>query len=647
MVPSFFPWKSFVLEASMLKKLAFLLILMLSMIPMSTTDAHSPIEKRFPNVNAVIESAPDQVELFFQDPVQIHRSSVVVQNGNLAEVQVGKPQLDPSNNRRIFVALQKNLPSGKYTVDIDVVAMDGHALKEKYTFEIKVITATPEERFQNLKLERTIPGDGTIVKTSPNRIEIWYNEAVEMPYFGLLDDKQQIVDTDNPTVDPENPKHYVLDLKNELPNGTYAIHSYPRIGERTTVHVVYFAINNLTSITGNKDFSYDELGEQLGVLQFSHWLAYFGLLTLLGGIWFQLLLAKSKRGDESRWQRIAKVLYGLSFLAILLELMMYKIQYSQVVLKDFMSFTFVWITLLQLAAVVMSFLIKKLRFLFLALSVLCWAFIGHSVDPTYGGVWGIGLDFIHLLASSFWIGGLCALFILMPKENPKDWLQDAGDSFSKWALISFMAIGITGIFMSVNYVPAFSFESLILSYWGQMLLIKILLFVVILFFAIWQRKFLMRLTETIVLKFRRNLKIEFGIAVVILLAAGFLVDLSPKEAVQGIYPAAQTKDGITATVSASPLKVGANDITIQLNDDADIDSVRAKFYSNLGGSVENNAFKVGNGLYKLTGNYFHGAGTMNMDVQVIKKNGEKVIYPPFTIQIPGYMPNDIEIENEG
>lgn len=626
----------------MLKRLAFLFIFIITLIPMNSADAHSPIEKRFPDVNAVMESAPDQVELFFEDPVQIHRSSIIVQKEDLAEVQVGKPQLDPGNNRRIFVALQNNLPSGKYTVDIDVVAMDGHALKEKYTFEIKVITATPEERFQNLKLERSIPEDGTIVKTSPKRIEVWYNEAVEMPYFGLLDDKQQLVDTDNPTVDPIDPKHYILDLKDELPSGTYAIHFYPRIGERTTVHIVYFAINGLTSITGNQDFSYDKLWGQLGFLQFAHWFAYFGLLTLLGGTWFQHLLVKTKRGDESRWQRFANALYGVSILAICFELIMYKVQYSQVVWKDFMNFTFVWITLLQLAAVAISFFIKKLRLVLLAASILCWALIGHSVDPAYGGVWGIGLDYIHLLASSIWIGGLCALFVRMPKKNGKEWLQAAGETFSKWALISFIVIGISGIFMSVNYVPAFSFESLFFSYWGQMLFVKIILFLLILFFAIWQRKLLMKITESIAVMFRRNLIIEFFIAVVLLLAAAFLVDLSPKEAVQG-----QTKDGLTASVSAYPLKVGANDIAIQLSDDAEIDKVRAKFYTNFGGSVENTAFKVGNGLYKLTGNYFHGAGTMNMEVHVTKKNGATVVYPPFTIQIPGYMPNDIEIENEG
>jgi copper transport protein len=630
----------------MFKRLAFLLVLIIFLVPISTINAHSPIEKRIPNVNAVIETVPEKVELFFEDPVQIHRSSVSVLNEKQEEVHVGTPQVDPRDNGHIFVDLQKKLPSGKYTVDVDVVAMDGHSIKEKYTFEIKVITATPEERFQNLKLERIIPEDGIIVQTSPKRIEIWYNESVEMSYFGILNDKQQYVPTGIPTVDPDNPKHYILDLNEEFSNGTYSIHSYPKIGDRTTVFVAYFAVNSLTSISGNAEFSFYELWDQIGFLQIAHWLAYFALLTLLGGTLFQLLLKKNK-GNISSWGRFARALYWLSIMAIFLELIVYKVQYSNVVFKDFVNFTFVWITLLQVASVVISFIIKKLRLLFLVVSVLCWAFTGHSVDPNYGGIWGIGLDFIHLLASSFWIGGLCALFVMMPKESPHEWLKDAGESFSKWALASFILIGITGILMSANYVPSFSFESLILSYWGQMLFVKILLFIIVLFFGIWQRKLLMKLSESIVVIFRKNLKIEFCIAVFILLAAGFLVDLSPKEAVQGIYPNAQTKEGITASISAYPLKVGANDISIHLSEEKDIEKVKAKFSSSLGGFQENTAFKLGNGMYKLTGNYFHGAGTMNMEVQVIKKNGDIVVYPPFIIQIPGYMPNDIEIENEG
>jgi copper transport protein len=331
----------------------------------------------------------------------------------------------------------------------------------------------------------------------------------------------------------------------------------------------------------------------------------------------------------------------------MLELILYKAQYAQVILKDFIQFNFVWITLLQIVAVVLSFFINKLRLLFLLVSALCMAFVGHSVDPSYGGLFGIGLDIVHLLAVSFWIGGLCALFVMMPKENSITWLKETGKSFSKWALVSFFLIGISGVLMTVSYVPSFSFESLLSSFWGQMLLVKILLFIVVIFIGIWQRKNVSKLTEIIVITFRKNLKIELCIAVIILLAAGFLVDLSPKEAVQGMYPKEQSKEGLTVRVDATPLKPGGNDITIHLSDEKDIEKVKARFYTNVGGSKENNAFQLGNGSYKLTGNYFHGAGLMNMEVQVIKKNGEKIIYPPFTFQVPGIMPNEVEFENEG
>lgn len=635
------------LEAFMLKRLAFIFMFIFVLFAVNIADAHSPIEKRFPEVNAVIEYDPQLVELYFEDPVQIHRSSIVVRNDQLMEVQIGKAQLDPDNDHRIFVPLQRELPSGKYKVEVDVVAMDGHSLNETYTFEIKVVTTSPEEKFKNLKLERSIPEDGTIVQASPKRIEVWYNEAVEMAYFGLLDDKQQLVDTGNPQVDPNDPKHYILELENELPRGTYAIHFYPRIEQQTTVNVVYFAVNELTSITGNQEFSFDKMKKQLGALQFAHWIAYLGLLTLFGGSWFRLILDKQKRGDELHWQQVANILYIISILAIILELFMYRSSYYHVVWKDFINFNFVWITLLQLGIVTLSFAIKKLRFVLLAGAIFCWTLLGHSTDPAYGGFVGIGLDYVHLIASSFWIGGLCALVVQMPKEKGQEWLNLAGAVFSKWALISFIMIGISGIWMSIHYVQSFSFDSLYSSSWGKMLLGKTVLFLIIIVIAIWQRRLLNTFTTSIVNMFKRNLFFEYFIAILIVLAAAFLVDLSPREALQDIYPSTQTQDDLTIDVEAYPLKAGANDITIQLNDETNITKVQAKFYTNLGGLVENTAFYLGNGVYKLTGNYFHGAGAMNMEVTVTKKDGSTVVFPPVTFQIPGYMPTEYEIENEG
>lgn len=621
----------------MLKRLVLLLLILIGTIPASIAFAHSPIEKRSPNVNEVLDFVPDKVDLYFKDPVQIHRSSVVVRNEKEVEIQIGKPQLDPKNNRHIFVDLPKALPSGTYSVDIDVVSMDGHALREKYLFEIKLAFSTPEERFQRLRLERTYPEDGTIVKTSPNTIELWYNEAVELD-FALLNDKQQLLQTGLPVADPADPNHFVLKLKDELPAGTYTILSYPRIGDNVKVDTVYFAVEKMTAVTGINKYSRETLWSQTGSLQIVHGVAYFGLLALLGGAWFQKAIAKNS-GNLSRWRLVSSILYVSSLAAIVLELALNKAEYSEVVLSDFLRFNFVWMTLLQVGFILLSLFVNRLRIYLLLLSVLCLALIGHSVDPGYGGVWATVLDAIHLLGSSIWVGGLIGLISMMPKEKPIIWLKEAGKSFAKWALFSFIGIGVSGVFMTIIYVPSFSFSSLIMSFWGQALAFKILLFVVIVIMAIWQRRLLKQMAEKLAGLFQRNLRIELLIAVILLFTAGILVDLAPREAVQGIFPKSQTKNGVTAKIDIAPLVAGGNVLTIRLDDNKDVSKVTARFYTSLGGAEANNTFNLGNGVYKLTGNLFHTAGEYKLEIKVIKKNGEQIDLSPFTIKVPGIMPN--------
>jgi copper transport protein len=621
----------------MLKKLIYVGVILLYLVPIATVNAHSPIEKRIPETNAVLQTMPNKVELFFEEPVEIHRSSVIVRNDKEVEVQIGKPQLDPNDNRHIYVDLQKNLSSGIYTVDIDVVAVDGHPLKEKYQFEIKVKTSSNEEMFQRLILERAYPEDGTIIEKSPKKIELWYSEPAEMDVFGILDDKQQSISSENPIVDPNNPKHFIIEIKDELGKGTYSIHSQVQIGEQRKYDIVYFAVEDVSSITGSAVYSRDSIWKHIGFLQIAHWLAYIGLLTLFGGTWFQFI--DKGKGDLIRWKKCSNYLYGLSIAALVLELLLNKYQFSEVNLKDFLSFNFVWISILQIVFLSVSYFINKdkIRFFILLLSVLCWALTGHSVAPNYGGAWGIVIDLLHLLAVSLWIGGLFALFIMMPKENSLLWLKETGKAFSKWALVSMIVIGITGVMMSLKYVPSFSLRSMAFSYWGGMLFFKIALFIGIVVFGLWQRKLLLRMTEVIANVFQRNMKIEIGIAVLVLFGAGILVDLSPKEAEQGIYPKTQVQQGIKATVNVSPMKPGANDISIQFDHESDIEKVRVKFYTTNEWSVENSAFSMDKGLYKLTGTFFHAAGTMNMEVQAIRTNGEKLIFP-FKVQVPGVMP---------
>jgi hypothetical protein len=115
---------------------------------------------------------------------------------------------------------------------------------------------------------------------------------------------------------------------------------------------------------------------------------------------------------------------------------------------EFISLQFAWIPLIQMLLLTVGywFAAGKLRLLLITATVLLWPFAsGHSTYPRYGGYISIGLDMMHLLAVSVWMGGLLALIIMLPKENNSIWFTQAGTAYSKWAFWSMIVIILSGI----------------------------------------------------------------------------------------------------------------------------------------------------------------------------------------------------------
>ncbi|KRF18628.1 copper resistance protein CopC [Paenibacillus sp. Soil787] len=622
----------------MFKKWLFAFVLVLCFLTSTTTAfAHTAITKRFPQADASLETPPKTVDVYFLDQVDVHSNSIIVRNEQKIEVQEGKAKIDPNDITHVSVNLKQNLSPGKYDITIDVVALDGHPVREEYQFEIK--KSPEEEMFERLKLDRTVPEDGSILPTSPKKIELWYTEPAKLSVFALLDDKQQMLSIKNPIVDPNDPKHYFLDLDTELSEGTYAIHSLVQIGDKQKYEIKYFAVKKFSSFTGTAATTNDSLFNHIGFLQISRWLAFISLLTLFGITIFQQFVDKGKGNQQPRKQ-YSKYFFGISILTLLLELVLNKFRYSEIILKDYVVFNFFWIPVLQTLFVGISWIFKgKLRIIFLFPSVLCFALTGHSIVPGYGGGWGVVITLIHLLGVAYWIGGLLAFLIWTPQENSTIWLRETGTRFSKGAVVSVILIGVSGIWMVIKYVPSFSFDSLISSYWGQMLFVKTFLYVCLVFIGYWQRKFLFKMAQSIATQFLKFVKVELVLLAIILFATGVLVDLSPKEAERGIYPKNQVQQGIEVKMDITPLKAGANDVVLQFNNATEFQKVSVKYFASTDYVNENTAFSLGNGLYKITGNVFHGAGTTNVVVEALKANGEKLEFP-FKIQVPGVMPTN-------
>jgi copper resistance protein D len=186
----------------------------------------------------------------------------------------------------------------------------------------------------------------------------------------------------------------------------------------------------------------------------------------------------------------------------------------------------------------------KLRWLGLALSLCLIAAIaatGHA-GATEGaaGVVHLAADALHLVASAAWIGGILALTLLIAatrRNNPHAWpslVRSATDRFSNLAVLSVSVLLATGVVNS--WILVGSFRALLITKYGQLLMVKIALLAVMLSFAAINR---LRLTPRLagspdkageldaVRRLARNCHIEIALGLVIFAIVGVLGIIHP------------------------------------------------------------------------------------------------------------------------
>jgi len=123
--------------------------------------------------------------------------------------------------------------------------------------------------------------------------------------------------------------------------------------------------------------------------------------------------------------------------------------------------------LLALAAPLVTSLTAPGRLFWVAVALFVEAWNGHAAafDPLS---YSIVLDYAHLVAASLWTGGLVLLALIWRKERP-----EAGRFallFSKWALISFLVLWVTGVLSTLNFLP--SWKYVLYTNWGTWLIVK-------------------------------------------------------------------------------------------------------------------------------------------------------------------------------
>lgn len=228
------------------------------------------------------------------------------------------------------------------------------------------------------------------------------------------------------------------------------------------------------------------------------------------------------------------------------------------------------------------------------LAVTAPAFTGHTRAATPEAL-VIGVDVLHLAAGTLWLGGLVAIALVLGDLARGDSGAVVLGRFSTWAAGLLAVLVVAGTFLAWRI--AGSWDALLDSGYGALLLVKVLAALVAIAIAAWNRFALLpRLrteprpgtkprtgakarTKQRELGFPatplvRTALAEAGVLVVVLLVTGFLVDRSPESdtVAASVEESAATAGEdvvlgqISARISLDPPAVGPATLTITMTD---------------------------------------------------------------------------------
>jgi copper transport protein len=153
---------------------------------------------------------------------------------------------------------------------------------------------------------------------------------------------------------------------------------------------------------------------------------------------------------------------------------------------------------------------------------LTFTLLSHAWQS--GANWVIATDFVHVLAGSAWVGGLAALLVALPRAARPEALALR---FSTFATIDIVLVVGTGVLSALAHLS--SVNDLLGSLWGQTLLVKAAIVVLMLLFGGANKFFVVPRIHTPKAKtiLRRMVAIEMTAGFVVLAVTGALASTGP------------------------------------------------------------------------------------------------------------------------
>jgi methionine-rich copper-binding protein CopC len=102
----------------------------------SVATAHSRLVRSDPPARAVLDTAPKELKLWFNEAVEPAFAKIWIVPAQGPQISLTS-RGDSADPRILIVSLPGNLPAGPVNIGYHVLSVDGHTVDDKLTFTIK------------------------------------------------------------------------------------------------------------------------------------------------------------------------------------------------------------------------------------------------------------------------------------------------------------------------------------------------------------------------------------------------------------------------------------------------------------------------------------------------------------------------------
>jgi copper transport protein len=457
------------------------------------------------------------------------------------------------------------------------------------------------------------PGVNESLERAPVLIELFFSEPVEGNFSAILvfDATGKRVDNDDAAVAADNPLRMTVTVRS-LPDGIYTVSwkALSLVDSHVTAGAYPFAVGEVDPAALAAAAASQSTSLSVGEIIF-RWTSYLANALLTGGILFIVfawmpaeaeIFGRRSRGELFNWRKLAMIGLIVLLAANVLGLLF---QTGQVVGQEIAApwnpaitkllyatrYGGLWLIRFVMALVAARFLLhaktsRDYTVSFTALLVIMFTFSLNShaaAEPK--PFFPILADWLHLIAASFWVGGLFfllgGLVSLKGVASPQRTRFNAVliPKFTRLAMFSVGIMTVSGVYSAVLRLGAW--DALTGTLYGRVLLVKSLLALPMLMLGalnfLHTTPALRRAAQqpegdlTVVERFRLLVSAEVTLGIAIMLAAGIFTAIPPARAASTARTLADaaSEGDLSIALQVTPGNVGMNEFRVELEDGGD------------------------------------------------------------------------------